>query len=270
MTKQKIPPIFIINLLRDIDKKSHIMAMLKPLNVNYQFFEAVDGKQLTQLEIAKIYDQKKAKKLRKRDLVVGELGCSLSHLGIYKKMIAEGIERAIILEDDAVLEDGFLQVINEIESFPNDWELVLLGYGNPKYDCKIKKTNINNLSGYYLYQSIAKISCTHGYIINQNGAKKILNENQKIYNPIDHFTGDYKTVNFYAIYPKIVNVNSDFLSDIGTERYKKKYFLKDRLKNRSKVIQFFSSVNQRRKNVKWLRKLECLVRVVKFKIKDFN
>lgn len=258
MVNQKIPSIFVINLLRDIDRKNHIIKILKPLNVDYEFFEAVDGKQLSQSEITKIYDSKTAKKLRKVDLLIGEIGCSLSHLGVYKKMLAQGIQQAIILEDDAVIEDGFLQVINEIRHFPNDWELILLGHGNAKYDCKIKQTTLNNLPDYYLYQSIAKLPGMYGYIINQQGATKILDANQKIYHCIDYFTGNYKIVNFYAIYPPVVNVDLNISSSINDEILNKRY--------KSSFKKVLSAINKKRKNAKWLRKIECLVRKIKFKL----
>lgn len=267
MLNKKIPPIFVINLLRDIDKKNHMAEVLERLNINYHFFEAVDGKQLSNLEIAKIYDQKIARKQRKRDLTVGELGCSLSHLGIYKKMLKEDIKQAIIFEDDAVIEEGFMEVISQINHFPNDWELVLLGHIETKYDCKIKRTTINNLSNYYFYQSIAKLYGAHGYIINQIGAQKILDANQKIYNPIDHFTGDYKFVNFYAIYPKVVNVNNDLLSSIGNERFAKKNLIFNKLKQKSSFLRQLGIINQKRKNIKLFRKLECLLRLVIMRVR---
>lgn len=37
----------------------------------------------------------------------GELACTLSHQRIYQKMVAQGIEWAVILEDDVVVDDRF-------------------------------------------------------------------------------------------------------------------------------------------------------------------
>ncbi len=255
MANQKIP-IFIINLLRDVDKKNHIIKILKPLNLSYEFFEAVDGKQLSESAINKIYDSKAAKKENGKDLTVGEIGCSLSHLGIYKQMLAEDIKQAIILEDDAIIEDGFLQVISEINHFPKDWELVLLGYQNhTKYDCKIKQTKINNLPNYCIYCSISTLHGAYGYIINQQGAEKMLAANQKIYAPIDSFTGDYKTLNFYAIYPPVVNVDFSMPSSIDSgddkrgsnKKIKRIRQLRRKLQNKSRFLGKLSFINRKRK-----------------------
>ncbi len=212
--KQKIPPIIVINLLRDVDKKNHIIKILEPLNLPYEFFEAVDGKQLSEAEINKVYDSKTAKKIWGRDLTNGEIGCSLSHIGIYKKMLANNVQQAIILEDDAVITTGFLKLIKQIQHFPNDWGLILLGYNTAEYDFKIKQIKLHNLLNYYLFQSISQFSGTHGYLINQKGAKKLLAANQKIYTSIDTLVGDYKILNHYAVYPKVVKVDSSFPSSI--------------------------------------------------------
>ncbi len=261
-------PIFVINLSKSVNRKNHIINMFKPLDINYQFFEAVDGTQLTQQKIAEIYDQKMAKKLRGRDLTLGELGCSLSHLGIYKKMLSENMEKVIILEDDACIGKNFVKIIKQINYFPNDWELVLLGYVIPKHNCKIAQFKMNNVPNYYLYKSISHFSAAHGYIINQNGAKKILKVNRKIYSPIDHFTGNYKTVNFYVVHPEVIHANLPrFPSDIGKDRFKEKNIIRKKLQKRSRILKQLSAINRVRKDIKWLRRIECFICQLIFKIK---
>jgi glycosyl transferase family 25 len=44
---------------------------------------------------------------RRFSLLPGEIGCALSHLAAYRIMVAENIPRAVVIEDDAALPDGF-------------------------------------------------------------------------------------------------------------------------------------------------------------------
>jgi len=38
-----------------------------------------------------------------RELAPAEIGCALTHLRLYERMMAQGIDLALILEDDAVI-----------------------------------------------------------------------------------------------------------------------------------------------------------------------
>ena len=44
---------------------------------------------------------------RNPELSPGQLGCALSHLAAYRHMVENGVQQAIILEDDAALPEGF-------------------------------------------------------------------------------------------------------------------------------------------------------------------
>lgn len=44
---------------------------------------------------------------RRHGILPGELGCALSHLAAYRTMMAENIPRAVVMEDDAALPEGF-------------------------------------------------------------------------------------------------------------------------------------------------------------------
>lgn len=103
--------IFIVNLESSIDRKLVMDKQLSKYNANVEYIKAVDGRKLSQEEL-------------KRDvfmypdihLSLGEIGCSLSHLKIYQKMIDENISHALILEDDVVIPEDFLERVNKINS----------------------------------------------------------------------------------------------------------------------------------------------------------
>ena len=66
------------------------------MGLDLEFFEAVNGRNLSSDQMA-LYDSKKRCQFFGRDLTLGEIGCLLSHRGIYEKMAQENIPVAIIL-----------------------------------------------------------------------------------------------------------------------------------------------------------------------------
>ncbi len=99
--------IFIINLSHRTDRKAFMGRQLTEFNLEAEFVEAVDGKNLKPEE-ATLYDEVTARIRNGKVLSPGELGCALSHRKIYEKMTQESISEALILEDDIVLTKEFV------------------------------------------------------------------------------------------------------------------------------------------------------------------
>ena len=214
-------PIFIINLKQDVDKKEHMKSLCSKYKLNCNFIEAVYGKDLDDQAIANVYDENEALRVFKRSLTKGEIGCALSHLSIYQKIVDQNIEKAIIFEDDIEIYDGFFDVIESIEKFPNDWELVLLGYHQKiirKYFC----CQLSLKDKYRLVRLSDIHTGAHAYLINFRGAKRLLSEAIILNQPIDHYTGDSKFVNLYGCSPRVVNVHNILskVSSLTTDRNK--------------------------------------------------
>lgn len=98
-----------------------------------------------------------------------EIGCSLSHYTLWKRIVKNNIPITLVLEDDAInIQDQFISTISkEMEYLPKDWDVFLLGFwihtGSP---CK----KIND----HIYK-VKQFAQTHSYLISLRGAKKLLN-----------------------------------------------------------------------------------------------
>lgn len=219
-------PIFVINLAKDTHKKQHMKQMLDSLKLDYEFFDAVYGKELSEDYIHSVYDDLKAISVYGRSLTKGEIGCALSHFSIYKKMVENDVQQAIILEDDIDINNKFKNFIDNTQKLPKDGDLFLLTYhrGGPNhkrfaYYLQGQKRISNELKAKRFYTSPLHSTC--GYLITLNGAKKLLEVTKDGFSlPIDLYTGDAKYTNMYGIVPQVVRVNEDFISDslIESER----------------------------------------------------
>ena len=198
-------PITVVSLAKDEERRKHIAQECKALGLNYKLFDAIDGSTLTQTEIDKVYTEKDAISAIGRGLSRGEIGCALSHLGVYKKMLSENIKTMIILEDDARLSPEFKEALQITYYLPKDWEILLLGYSLYRrhvwYKLPIKVPNLK----WRIAKAIRLCCGTHAYIIRQNAAKKILAQAKKLYKPIDHYTGDFITINLFLIMPCVAS-----------------------------------------------------------------
>lgn len=207
-------PAFIINLPQSTDRKIFMRAQCENLRVSPIFVNAVYGKELSKSDIEKCVDQNTAKKLFGRELLLGEIGCALSHKKIYQKIVDENIPYAIILEDDATLEKELSMVMKKIMVSSLPWDLILLGhYKSNKAGLRspISLWHKHPITSSFILGRLADFGYgAHGYMITLEGAQKLLAELKKIHKPIDLYTPDSNIINVYALSPTVINVDNKF------------------------------------------------------------
>ena len=79
-------PVFVISLNRSMDRRAMVTKQMKHLNIDFEFFEAVDGRSLNDTDIGAV-DFTLAKEFCGHDLSMAEVGCALSHIRLYEKII---------------------------------------------------------------------------------------------------------------------------------------------------------------------------------------
>lgn len=88
-------------------------------------------------------------------------GCMLSHLGVWRKMIDEGIEFATIFEDDALFHSGWHELaIRYYQATPKDCDMIFMGH------------HCGNVGPQY-HVVRAPVFCLNAYILTLDGAKKL-------------------------------------------------------------------------------------------------
>lgn len=253
--------IFIINLPKSVDRREYMENLCLENGLEPTIIEAVDGKTLSQNLISTVCNQQKAKQNMGRELMLGEIGCALSHKKIYQKMVDEDIDIALVLEDDVRFEPLLNKVLSSTELFPNTWELVLLGH----YAGHDKQKEITSPMSFWDSHRIneeiklGRLASygygTHGYLINQQGAKKLLKELEIIHRPIDHYTADDMMVNTYAITPTVIKVQQQFetLIDENSVRGEIHLSLMKRLLSKINLLSLLQVINKLRKRLQFLR-----------------
>lgn len=175
--------VYVVNLRRSISRRNYIEQKLQHYNIPFEVFEAVDGNDLSESVLREIYAKGKYFKHRYgRDMNKGEIGCALSHIRLYKKILEEKIPQAIILEDDIEFDERLFHIVQNIQSVKkllNHYDLVLLGYADA--DLNYRKPGICSVWKRITLDSVIKAGVpvsrcwgTIGYMISLKGAEKLL------------------------------------------------------------------------------------------------
>lgn len=217
LNKKQNISIFIVNLKKDIEKKEYMQELCQKHNLQVEFIEAVEGRALDEEDIAELYSREKTIDALGRKLSRGEIGCALSHKTIYEKILYKNIEIALILEDDIDFNADLLTLLNVKGTFPQNWELILLGH-HTGYSREVDTvasiwSQMQLIGNYTLARPCEKGYGTYGYLITKTGAKKLLEHLDIIGKPIDHYTGDSQCINLYTINPAPIRIHEQLSED---------------------------------------------------------
>lgn len=212
--------IFVISLKDSSARRAAISGALAGLGLDFEFFDAVDGRGFD-LSALPEYDGFRRRLFFGRDLTPAEMGCTLSHRAVMRKMVDEDIPRALILEDDALLSPDLPEVLKAIEALGGGWDMVRF-LGRPK---TLKASRrVRHLTGRYeLTRAFGTPGGAYGYVLTKNAAARMLPFLEKNWQPSDVLLGQtWRTgLNVYAVRPSPVIADDDVPSTIGDERFRK-------------------------------------------------
>ncbi len=210
-------PIFVINMARDVERRRYMTGVLGGLGLEAEFVTAVDGRQLSDAERS-VYDRDRALRTYGVEMMPSEIGCYLSHHRLYQRMVRDGIEVALILEDDVRIEPTLPTVVRDLLACPfTDWLVVRLDckrrhVADPDTD-KLRGRRVAELSGgAALYRLHTHILGVGAYLIRREGAKRMIAYGTRVFMPIDHTMDRFweNGILPYVVRPFPVSQGDDF------------------------------------------------------------
>lgn len=161
---------YVVNMEKDTQKRALIEAQLaKHPKLNYQIWKAVEGRKLSD-------DEQKLMVLPEfferygRNATLPAVGCSLSHISIYKDMVETDTCFALILEDDAILSND-LKLDRIIQLLDTDKPVAILM--TPDFWYRPEK-KVMDVDGKHKIFQLNDGYMTSGYAINLAAAKLLL------------------------------------------------------------------------------------------------
>ena len=210
--------VYIINLDKDKDRLENMIRQLESYGIkNYTRIPAIYGKEIVNLK-------KFGKSLRP-----SEIGCYLSHIKTMQKIMEDGVEKALILEDDVVLTEWFPKINEIINTLPKNFDMCWVGNCRskwPRNTCSIipdppyeydKLEKIND----FVYKVDEKSydnfpMGAYGLVVSKKGVKNALIEaiNNNYMNPIDVIYVKSKMEKYMTV-PSIITHCFEFGSNLS-------------------------------------------------------
>ena len=190
---------YIINLDQSQDILELITNQCKREGLNCHRFSAVNGKKLD----VKTMDIVENKKIDK-----GALGCSLSHINLWKKVEKKGDEMFIVLEDDCIIEKDFnKKLATVLKEAPKNWDIIYLGGSN----LKGKKVSDNLIEPVKVSAKSTHNTGTYGMLIRRKCLRVLIEDNEPIRDKIDQNLKNnmYDKLGVYFTVPPLVKHNNE-------------------------------------------------------------
>lgn len=194
-----------------LDDSKELLDKVSNIGLNPILINGINGKKLTKKEI-----NENTSYLYPYIGPRSAIGIGMSHIKVWKLFLDSQKPNCIILEDDAILEDNFIEELNiGLENTPDDYDILYLGcFGcQSKYNYHTIMNRRFNYKKINKYVSIPGIAlATHGYLISRPGAEKLVKYLDKnIYMHIDSCMQDLfknKLIKEYVLNKRLVYQSS--------------------------------------------------------------
>jgi glycosyl transferase, family 25 len=122
---------YVINLARCPERRSHMTKELRNTGLDYEFVDAIDGRDLNP-DDTQLADRAWRAKMFSANHAAANLGASLSHLAVYRKVLENGDDHALVLEDDVAVPSDICNLVEAVAEQMTGAEIVLLHFFSPR------------------------------------------------------------------------------------------------------------------------------------------
>jgi glycosyl transferase, family 25 len=219
MTVLVMWPAFVINLAANTARMANAAAALNSQNISFERLDAVNGWELPEAEIIKVYDAERNRRDGKHPLVRPEIGCYLSHIECWKR-IAEGDKPGgIVFEDDFSASEELAEILVQIcGDGVRDWDVVKLF----TFDDAPKVVKKRQLGRFRLIVPYRVPTCLIGYVLTQEAARRLVKRSVPFFRPVDEDMKFYweKDLRVALVLPAPITVGDQqaVTGTIGNER----------------------------------------------------
>ena len=173
--------IFVLHYSKLTDRKKNILEQFEKHNItDYEFVEKFDKDNIKTKQSSLFHPEYKK----------STMSLHLKHNFVFKK-IAKKYDYALILEDDAILSDNFMDKLNMyLSQLPNDYDMLFIGDG-----CNLHIRPEKIRPNKHIYKKSLEPTkwggngatrCSDSYIVSNKCAKQLVHYIKNIKKPISH------------------------------------------------------------------------------------
>jgi glycosyl transferase family 25 len=174
-------PSYVINLARNTQRMDNSARQLDAAGLPWERIEAVNGWDLPEAEVARVYDASRNASDGKQPLVPPEIGCYLSHIAAWER-IAEGPDPGgFIFEDDFAADDTLGEKLALLSQPQDDWDMVKLF----SFDADAPLEWDKPLGHYRIGMPYRVPTCLIGYGLTREAAAHLAGRARPFFRPVD-------------------------------------------------------------------------------------
>ncbi len=160
--------VWLINLDRDTNRRAEMERQLDNLNLPYTRFPAIYGKDHVE-DLLKRADANAYARNMGSPILPGKMGCYASHIAVWEAFLASDHKVALILEDDVVFHDDFLESLDIALAASEHWDTL-------RFNCIRAKLPISQgkIGPYTLNAYAGPFTGNATYLLKKNVAQRIL------------------------------------------------------------------------------------------------
>lgn len=160
--------VWLINLDRDTDRRARMEAQLSALDLPFTRFAAIYGKDHAD-ELSKRADAAAYARNMGSPILPGKMGCYASHIAVWEAFLASDRDVALILEDDVVFHDDFLESLDLALAAADHWDTI-------RFNCIRAKLPVRQgyVGDYSLNAYIGPFTGNAAYLLKRDVARRLL------------------------------------------------------------------------------------------------
>lgn len=209
--------VYVINLARSPERRAHITAQLANTGLDYEIITGVDG---LSLDLADC-DIAHPSVISGNRLPAGAVGCAMSHIRAYQKVLSDGANAALILEDDVNLPADLGVLIDTVAKHLTGAEVALLNYQTDE-PCQLSSRGAITLPSAQLLAlpiDVVELTSAAGYVITRSACERMTRSAPPIRANADDWQYFYKEElldRVRVIWPQAIAKNPNLASTIGS------------------------------------------------------
>jgi len=210
--------VYLINMDRSKTRLDHMKPYVEGLAFPFERIVGVEGNKITKDEISRVFDIKHYQEyaINRVSESKGVIGCSLSHLKVWKTFLSSRYKYALVLEDDITFDPVLLsKAIQEmIDKHSDKWDVATFLKNSTDDTISIAKLS----GGENINLDFKSISGANAYLLNRKAAAEYVNYFFPIIMPVDiYYSRPWEFgIKFVSVEPFIVHHAPSMGSESGS------------------------------------------------------
>ena len=177
---------YVINLEQNRARRENSRRQFTEQGVAFSVINAVNGRELDEATVARVYDAGAARRRFKHELTRPEIGCYLSHLAAWTEIVKSGAGGGFVFEDDFEVVSPLAGILAKlsapVENGTAGWDVVKLF--SLKHNPRIIASE-PLIDGFQLVVPYQVPTCLLAYGIRRAAAEKLVATALPFFRPVD-------------------------------------------------------------------------------------